>query len=109
MAHWITMKAADGHEFSAWRDGPEESAHCLVLAQEIFGVNGHIRYACAQFAAAGYSVIAPALLDRVERDPERAPMTVSRPAAVNDPRHRRHGVEGLHADAAAPDHQRAQK
>jgi len=70
LAHWITIQAADGHEFSAWRDGPEDSAHCLVLAQEIFGVNGHIRYACAQFAAAGYSVIAPALLDRVERNLE---------------------------------------
>lgn len=67
MADWITLKAADGHEMDAYRDGPEDSPHCLVVLQEVFGVNSHMRYACAQLAAAGFAVIAPALLDRAER------------------------------------------
>lgn len=70
MGHWIDIKAADGHEMAAWRDGPEDAKHCLVVTQEIFGVNSHMRYACAQLAAAGFAVIAPALLDRVERGVE---------------------------------------
>jgi carboxymethylenebutenolidase len=70
VGYWIDIKAADGHELAAYRDGPDDSPHCLVVTQEIFGVNGHIRYACAQFAAAGFAVIAPALLDRVERNIE---------------------------------------
>jgi carboxymethylenebutenolidase len=67
VAHWITITAADGHEFDAYRDGPDDAEYCLVVAQEIFGVNSHMRYACAQLAAAGFAVIAPALLDRAER------------------------------------------
>jgi carboxymethylenebutenolidase len=70
MGHWINLTAADGHELAAWRDGPDDAKHCLVVTQEIFGVNGHIRYACAQLAAAGFAVIAPALMDRVERNLE---------------------------------------
>ena len=38
----------------------------LVIAQEIFGVNSHIRAVCDDYAADGYVVIAPALFDRVE-------------------------------------------
>ena len=67
MAKWIKLTAADGHELDAWRDGPEDSPLQLVLGMEIFGVNSHIRYACAQLAEAGFGVIAPALLDRAER------------------------------------------
>jgi carboxymethylenebutenolidase len=40
----------------------------IVIAQEIFGVNGHIRAVCDGFATEGYVVIAPALFDRSERD-----------------------------------------
>lgn len=70
MADWITLKAADGHEMDAYRDGPADAPHCLVVLQEVFGVNSHMRYACAQLAAAGFAVIAPALLDRAERHVE---------------------------------------
>jgi carboxymethylenebutenolidase len=42
----------------------------LVVTQEIFGVNRHIRKLCDDFAAAGYAVIAPQLFDRVERNVE---------------------------------------
>src|ERR1700744_1945107 len=67
MGHWTTITAADGFELDAYRDGPEDAKYCLVVGQEVFGVNGHMRYACAQLAEAGFAVIAPALLDRAER------------------------------------------
>ncbi len=66
----ITLTAADGHSFSAWADGPADAKHGLVIIQEIFGVNHHIRDVCAKFAAEGYRVIAPALFDRAERGVE---------------------------------------
>lgn len=66
MGEFIDLTAADGHVLSAWREGPHDGAG-LVVVQEIFGVNDHIRNVCSEFAAQGYSVIAPALFDRVER------------------------------------------
>src|SRR5437868_4613199 len=66
----IELKAADGHTFSAYRAGPDQAPRGLVVVQEIFGVNRHIRNVCERFAAAGYFAIAPALFDRVERGVE---------------------------------------
>lgn len=40
----------------------------IVVAQEIFGVNSHIRNVCDRLAAAGYVAVAPALFDRITRD-----------------------------------------
>jgi len=65
---WIELTAADGHRLAAWRDGPADAKRALVVVQEIFGVNHHIRNVCARFAAAGYAVVAPALFDRTRRD-----------------------------------------
>jgi carboxymethylenebutenolidase len=42
----------------------------LVIIQEFFGVNGHIRRVCDQYAADGYLALSPAIFDRVERDIE---------------------------------------
>ena len=61
----IELKAADGHTLHAYRAGPEGAAKSLVVVQEIFGVNHHMRSVCDAFAAQGYAVIAPALFDRV--------------------------------------------
>jgi carboxymethylenebutenolidase len=61
----ISLTAADGHRLTAYRAGPQEAARALVVVQEIFGVNRHIRSVCDRFAAEGYAVIAPALFDRV--------------------------------------------
>jgi carboxymethylenebutenolidase len=69
MAH-ITLTAADGHTLDTWKTGPESAACGLVVVQEIFGVNSHMRNVCAAFAEAGYAVIAPALFDRAERGVE---------------------------------------
>ncbi|GAC1338533.1 MAG: dienelactone hydrolase family protein [Acetobacteraceae bacterium] len=70
MATTIDLKAADGHTLSAYRTGPEGATHGLVVVQEIFGVNGHMRDVSERFAAAGYAVITPALFDRVQRGVE---------------------------------------
>jgi carboxymethylenebutenolidase len=61
----ISLTAADGHRLTAYRAGPQNAARALVVVQEIFGVNRHIRSLCERFAAEGYAVIAPALFDRV--------------------------------------------
>ena len=61
----ISLTAADGHRLTAYRAGPQNAARALVVVQEIFGVNHHIRTVCDRFAAEGYAVIAPALFDRV--------------------------------------------
>ncbi|MDB5372786.1 MAG: dienelactone hydrolase family protein, partial [Belnapia sp.] len=60
----------DGHSFAAYAAGPADAGRALVVVQEIFGVNRHMRRICDDFAAAGYAVIAPALFDRTERGVE---------------------------------------
>jgi carboxymethylenebutenolidase len=70
MGEAITLEAADGHRLSAWRDGTAEAQRALVVAQEIFGVNRHIRSVCARLAAEGYAVVAPSLFDRARRGVE---------------------------------------
>jgi carboxymethylenebutenolidase len=63
----IELTAADGHRFAAYKAGPADAKKALVVVQEIFGVNRHMRRICDDFAKEGYAVIAPALFDRVER------------------------------------------
>jgi carboxymethylenebutenolidase len=64
----LELAAADGHRFAAYRaDPPGKPRGGLVVVQEIFGVNSHIRSMADGFAADGYVAIAPALFDRVER------------------------------------------
>jgi carboxymethylenebutenolidase len=70
MGEMITLTAADGHTLAAWRTGPGDAAKALVVVQEIFGVNHHMRAVCERFAAEGYAVIAPALFDRTVRGVE---------------------------------------
>lgn len=66
MGETIQLKAADGHTFSAYVAGPADAKAGIVVIQEIFGVNHHIRSIADRFAAEGYAVVAPALFDRVE-------------------------------------------
>ncbi len=64
----ITLDAHDGHVLGAYRTGPDGAPRGgVVVLQEIFGVNAHIRDVCDGFAADGYAVIAPALYDRSSR------------------------------------------
>jgi carboxymethylenebutenolidase len=68
MGELTTIMARDGHEFQAWLTAPAGRARgAVVVIQEIFGVNGHIRSVADGFAAAGYTAIAPSLFDRVRR------------------------------------------
>ncbi len=68
MGKMIRLTAADGHGFGAYEKTPSsgEVRGGLVVVQEIFGVNAHIRRVADGYAAEGYRVIAPALFDRAE-------------------------------------------
>ncbi len=71
MGHTITLQAADGHTLAGYRADPTGPAKGgIVVIQEVFGVNPHIRDVCDRFAGHGFSAIAPALFDRVERGVE---------------------------------------
>jgi carboxymethylenebutenolidase len=67
MGSTIDLKAADGFTLSAYTAGPTGGTKGIVVIQEIFGVNHHMRDMCDRFAAEGYAVCAPALFDRVEK------------------------------------------
>ena len=68
MGEYSTIMARDGHEFQAWLTAPLGRARgAVVVIQEIFGVNAHIRAVTDDFAAQGYTAIAPCLFDRVRR------------------------------------------
>jgi carboxymethylenebutenolidase len=67
MGDTVKLTADDGHSFDAYVARPAEQPKAgLVIVQEIFGVNVHIRGVADGFAADGYLAIAPALFDRVE-------------------------------------------
>jgi len=60
------LTADDGHTFDVYEVRPDEAAAAIVVIQEIFGVNEHIRSVADRYACFGYHAIAPALFDRVE-------------------------------------------
>jgi len=67
MGDMITLTAEDGHTLSGYRAAPQETARGgLVIVQEIFGVNPHIRRVTDGFAADGFVALAPAIFDRAE-------------------------------------------
>jgi carboxymethylenebutenolidase len=69
MKNSIELTAADGHRFAAYRAQPAAKARGAVLVvQEIFGVNSHIRSVADGYAADGYLALAPAFYDRAQRD-----------------------------------------
>ncbi len=67
MGDQISIKSKDGFTFSAYQAKPPGQPRATVLViQEIFGVNQHIREVCEGYAGAGYLALAPALFDRIE-------------------------------------------
>jgi carboxymethylenebutenolidase len=63
--------ARDGHEFSVYLAAPAGKPRGAILViQEIFGVNRHIRAVADGYAAQGYVAAAPALFDRARRGVE---------------------------------------
>src|ERR1700679_851805 len=67
MGQNIELSAGDGHRLAAYMSSPGTPRGGIVVIQEIFGVTRHIRAVADQYAAAGFTAIAPALFDRVER------------------------------------------
>jgi len=85
MGQDITLKAEDGFSLSAYRANPAGKVRGgVVIVQEIFGVNHHIRNVSDGYAEDGYAVIAPAIFDRVERGFQTgyAPADIERGRAV---------------------------
>jgi carboxymethylenebutenolidase len=71
MSDWIKLKASDGHELSAYVARPKgEAIGALVLVQEIYGINSHVRGVADGYAKDGFLVVAPAIFDRFERGVE---------------------------------------
>lgn len=64
------LTASDGHELDAYELHPHGATASIVVVQEIFGVNAHIRSVVDRYASFGYRAIAPALFDRGERNVE---------------------------------------
>ena len=71
MSKTIDITARDGHRLSAYVAEPKAATiGALVMLQEFFGVNAHIRAMAEQYAGDGFYTIAPAIFDRVERGVE---------------------------------------
>ncbi len=71
MGTMIELTASDGHKLSAYRVAPQKRPRgAVVVVQEIFGVNSHIKSVADAYAADGFIAIAPALFDRVKRNVE---------------------------------------
>src|SRR5476651_1943778 len=71
MNEWVKLKSADKFELSAYVARPQGSPiGGLVVLQEAFGVNAHIRSVADGFAHDGFLVVAPALFDRQQKNVE---------------------------------------
>ncbi len=71
MGENITLTASDGFTFDAYRAAPAGTPKGgIVVIQEIFGVNAHIREVADTYAADGYLAIAPAVFDRAKKNVE---------------------------------------
>ena len=68
MGHWIELKPEGADPIRAWRADPAGKPRGgIVVIQEIFGVNSHIRAVTDRFAAEGYLAVAPAIFEHVEK------------------------------------------
>lgn len=100
MGETITLSCRDGAQISAYRARPSgKPKGGMVVLQEIFGVNHHIRAVADKYAAAGYLAIAPALFDRVEKGVELGYGMEDRPRAMD--LRGRTKIEDTLADVAA--------
>ncbi|MEC8921529.1 MAG: dienelactone hydrolase family protein [Actinomycetota bacterium] len=89
MGTTVQLTTADGNTLNAYRSEPEGSPKgAIIVVQEIFGVNDHIRGVADGYAREGYVAIAPALFDRVrdgvELDYDEAGIDVGRKIAFED-------------------------
>ncbi|HTB96718.1 MAG TPA: dienelactone hydrolase family protein [Terracidiphilus sp.] len=93
MSETTKLRAGDGHELDAYVARPiGEPIAGLVVIQEIFGVNRHIRSIADGYAKDGFLAVAPALFDRMERgvdltyegEDRKKAMTLSPKLSVDD-------------------------
>ena len=71
MSRVVKLQASDGHQLHAYVAEPDGTPWgALVVVQEIFGVNQHVRSVADRFAQEGFYAVAPALFDRVEPNVE---------------------------------------
>ena len=67
MGQDIKLTASDGFKLGGYRADPSgKPKAAIVVIQEIFGVNHHIRSVCDRLAAEGYVAIAPSIFDRIQ-------------------------------------------
>ena len=67
MSEFVRLRAADDHELGAYVALPAgEPVAALVVVQEIFGVNAHIRSVADVYAKDGFLCVAPAIFDRIQ-------------------------------------------
>jgi len=70
MGQWIQLQTPRG-QVATWQAGPPSAPRAgLVVIQEIFGVNPHMRAVAEDFVGEGYAVLAPAFFDPLERGVE---------------------------------------
>ncbi len=67
MGQFVTLSASDGFAFPAYVAEPQgRPKAAVVVLQEIFGVNSHIRSVADGYAAEGYLAVAPSTFHRVK-------------------------------------------
>ena len=77
MGNWITLDTHHG-KAQAWEALPEGTPRgALVVIQEIFGVNEHMRAVAEQFAAEGYAVLVPSFFDLLTDDASASPLELA--------------------------------
>ena len=104
MGQWVDLTADDGFTFPAWvarTDGAPRGA--VVVLQEIFGVNSHIRAVTDWYAAHGYLAVAPSTFARVQKDVDLGYGADGMQAGMA----LKSAVEGLPAPGVLPDIQAA--
>jgi carboxymethylenebutenolidase len=85
LAEHLQLTASDGFQLDAYlapASGKPKGA--VLVIQEIFGVNQHIRQVCDGYALAGYTALAPAIFDRAEKNVELGynPADITRGAGI---------------------------
>lgn len=104
MGTWIDLKAADGFTFAAYVAQPAGKPRGgVVVLQEIFGVNDHIRSVAEGYAADGYLAVAPATFARVKTGVDLGYAQDDMQAGIA----LKAAVEGLPAPGVLPDIQAA--
>ena len=68
MGQFVDLTSSDGFVAPAWVAKPEGTPRgAVVVLQEIFGVNSHIRSVADRYAASGYLAVAPSTFHRVKQ------------------------------------------